>query len=385
MSPIFLASICALIDKFGIGKLVEPLKDCPDVQVRSRKGRENLNAHLDLRLRCGNGNEYEKYFPGEGRELWLSERSLWYLLNKTRSCHASDPRDKIFALFGLADDLEGCSPTVDYSKPLGDIEMEVTKFLINQGRGLQVLRKIWLFSAEDVTTPSWIYRVNHPLGRSNRFHCAPRPKFQALRSYGTELVNAFRCTEGSQKLFIKGWMLDAIGEMEAVKPGGSGCLCVPDLEKMISSSQLIDHHRLPTDALWRTLIGNRTMVETPAPAEFATHWDAYRNTPDIMARDGESKFVLCIPYTQQRVHVSGQDGTKLFISKSGQIGIVPISAKEGDSIFTIAGDTDGLTFIIRPRGPKDHYTWVGQAYVHCVTGEEYREIEEVEPMEIVID
>ena len=50
--------------------------------------------------------------------------------------------------------------------------------------------------------------------------------------------------------------------------------------------------------------------------------------------------------------------------------------------FLVAQITQPLLFLGKPK--SDYYTWVGEAYVHGTSGNLYRDIEEGEPLDILI-
>lgn len=64
--------------------------------------------------------------------------------------------------------------------------------------------------------------------------------------------------------------------------------------------------------------------------------------------------------------------------------MAPRYAEIGDAIITVLGDPDYQTFVVRRKADSDCYVWIGKAYVHCASGDEYCEIEEGEPCEIMI-
>lgn len=84
---------------------------------------------------------------------------MFALLHATRNFEASDPRDKLFALVGLASDLS--EDFVDYSKDLKDRVTELSRLFLSgnlesASNQLDLLSCITRPGGEDETMPSWV-------------------------------------------------------------------------------------------------------------------------------------------------------------------------------------------------------------------------------------
>ena len=89
-------------------------------------------------------------------------RSLIKLLRSFRKCHSSDPRDKVYALLGLAND-QGVHQMVpvDYAKSVEAVYLECAKFLIRNGDGMEMLLEAGISQKGDgngvkLSVPSWV-------------------------------------------------------------------------------------------------------------------------------------------------------------------------------------------------------------------------------------
>lgn len=89
-------------------------------------------------------------------------RSLIQLLCSFRKCHSSDPRDKVYALVGLANDqgLHQMVP-VDYAKSVEAVYIECAKFLVRNGNGMEMLIQAGILQGCNDTSvglslPSWV-------------------------------------------------------------------------------------------------------------------------------------------------------------------------------------------------------------------------------------
>ncbi|OAL03181.1 HET-domain-containing protein, partial [Phaeosphaeriaceae sp. SRC1lsM3a] len=102
-------------------------------------GRRSISAHsfalapslskVQLEAHC---QAVLDIFPGQSRDnsWWNANRDLYTLLRKFSDSHASDPRDKVFALLGICSDSgEPDSLVADYTKPLYQVMSETAMFI----------------------------------------------------------------------------------------------------------------------------------------------------------------------------------------------------------------------------------------------------------------
>ena len=89
-------------------------------------------------------------------------RSLIELLNYFRKCLCSDPRDKVYALLGLAND-QGAHQmvSIDYSKSVEAVYLECAEFLVRNGDGIKMLTQAGILqgcndTSVELSLPSWV-------------------------------------------------------------------------------------------------------------------------------------------------------------------------------------------------------------------------------------
>ncbi|KAM6538214.1 hypothetical protein FALCPG4_000095 [Fusarium falciforme] len=84
--------------------------------------------------------------PGPSRQSswWSEERALWALLWRFRHCEATDPRDRVYALLGIASNMAKESITPDYSKSEYEVLRDVCSHLFGEESptGLTRIHKI---------------------------------------------------------------------------------------------------------------------------------------------------------------------------------------------------------------------------------------------------
>ena len=88
-------------------------------------------------------------------------KDLYYLLDLTRDFHASDPRDKVFALWTLARGTYSHRLTPDYSKSMPDAYTAATLEGIQETDGLEILSRRWNSPSPDL--PSWVPNYSLPV------------------------------------------------------------------------------------------------------------------------------------------------------------------------------------------------------------------------------
>jgi len=113
-----------------------------------------------LRLPCA-GN---LFLIKEAREN--AESGTLYLLKKTHLFDAADPRDKVFALVGLANDID--KSFVDYSKSYDDVMRDLNLMLLEgrieptMGSVLDVWSSITREEDDKIAQPSWVVDIFKP-------------------------------------------------------------------------------------------------------------------------------------------------------------------------------------------------------------------------------
>ncbi len=88
-------------------------------------------------------------------------------MQESRVYEASDPRDLVYGILGMADtltrnaaDLKDSSVhqnivTIDYSKSVSEVFQEVVKYVINRDRDLDILSRYEIDNGNDTDLPSW--------------------------------------------------------------------------------------------------------------------------------------------------------------------------------------------------------------------------------------
>ncbi|KAL8771407.1 MAG: hypothetical protein Q9209_003075 [Squamulea sp. 1 TL-2023] len=84
------------------------------------------------------------------------ETGLLRLLTQFRHCEATDPRDKVYALLGMASDMpDDANLKPNYAKPVAEVYRDLVEFIVTKDRNLDVLRACQI-SGPEHDLPSWV-------------------------------------------------------------------------------------------------------------------------------------------------------------------------------------------------------------------------------------
>lgn len=296
---------------------------------------------------------------------------LTTLLGATRRFKATDPRDKVIAVVGLADHRTVGMPLskiLDYEKPVAELYRDVTGYLIQSQRSLALLSNI-----EDVSyrclheLPSWVpdYSVWQ---RHTVLGASIRVGHLNFRAAGYTPCSA-RWTEGSQLLAVDGICQDKVDTVsdKALEHRA------PDTDTVFQWLQIVEplirDGNLSIDAFWRTLIGDQGRHIYPAPEQYGTHFESYlahasarkAGYPGVPRPDKdekESRDANSLLYQASLGYLAPH--RKFFTTKKCAIGLGPQSMRPGDVVCILSGGR--VPFILRAE--ESEFRLVGEAYVH---------------------
>jgi Heterokaryon incompatibility protein (HET) len=311
------------------------------------------------------------------------ERLITLLRNATNKFSSTDPRDKIYALLGLATEKDREAILIDYSKPVVDIYTETVQHIIYSEQKLQIIGCI--HSSKRPLLPSWVPDFSpreypstgmlSPYGLSDKYYAAGKTKPNVQ----------FQTSEDGMKVMIAEGLYHAT--VETVLEGGfngsnmdSIGLDLMRLVLAIAGSMPEEHRERGEELLqgiWRTCItdiGHKG--EFPASGDFGMMfctliglWEVPNDWVDPMEQtgqftdlvDGELELIRIKNYTKPfrealRYFTAGR---KFYISSFGHLGLGPRSVEKGDEIVILFGGH--VPYLLRKD--SNRYRLVGESFV----------------------
>ena len=340
--------------------------------------------------------------------------NLLQLANKYRQLNATNPRDKLYGLLGLAEDI-GFEP--EYQLSVRGVYGRFVEASIESSGTLDVLSFVSPTFRNTHSLPSWIPDWTCALGYSPLINYPSLDKDRLFRASG-DSVAVFQTlfslkqaghdsmsTEiddfnGFEFCSISGFVTDTIAQLgdpvmdiESIKSPE-----MPLLQQWIAIFETSTDTNGPYkteddlfDALWMTLVADyddfrreRTNQNLKLHRSVFERWlhrehrEIPEPSPPITAEDGMVKY----KYRPMLERATGS--RRLFISTKGYVGLAPLNAEVSDLICILYG---GQTpFILRNYSntcPKiqhifgeegNAYLFIGESYVHGIMdGEAYGE------------
>jgi hypothetical protein len=110
----------------------------------------HLRTHQDSKLEWGPALKRVVKMDSH-RRMKISQRSINGLVHDYRDSLASDPRDKLYSLFGLAKDI---GTNVDYTVQTEELYIRMAVFIITQQNSLNLLHAVQ--GTTDLDLPTWV-------------------------------------------------------------------------------------------------------------------------------------------------------------------------------------------------------------------------------------
>jgi len=328
--------------------------------------------HQELLLRCrhslGHSLLYRDFDALREHALGRME-----LLWSCRHCKATDPRDHYFALLGLTPDVSQ-EPTLaaDYSKAIEDVTIDYGRYFINSGLGHAILYLSNDAEAPDESRPSW-------LPNFTRFSISG-DKIWWLHEGKEHGVSISIGSTELRSLLVSGSLLDTVvvlgGEkgLQGLNPSYWREDWIEEIDSLVAGIKSYPSGIDIEEAVCRTIIADTSLEnEKPAPGYYYQLYRLCRKvknesfrvqglTGDVIATLGE----MLKEAELFDMAVAMLATSRFCVTEDGFFGMVPRLTRPGDMIFTIQGDEQRATFVVRKDMARDSYQWLGHAYVHDI-------------------
>lgn len=304
------------------------------------------------------------------------------LMRITSASQASNPRDKIYGLLGLATRRDQIGIKIDYSYSTARAFGEVVLHVIQNKASLDVLVDQWdrgcgiAFSKETNTLPSWIPDFSKP------FKDGPPPLTHVHAYHASGRRRPETRSRKLLELPIQAVRFDVVEEVMSE--------CILDVEQgdeldtfrlvtlpSIAAFTQILHRIIPVDdprrrierdqAVWRSLVLDHGADETrPADDEVGEIISILQQTA---TEEHDAVLAALVPYkrlpwqlieqVQQTMH-----GRSLFTTHGGFVGVAPNGVREGDLVVVAIGAS--VPFVLRKVDGKEKFTLVVDCFIHGI-------------------
>lgn len=299
---------------------------------------------------------------GVAQRQW---RGIDGLLIHCRNFKATEPKDKVFALFGLAYPDSLGPLKIDYKKTVQEVYIETAQHL-TQNEGIEILHMAGIGNPRGVPNlPSWVpdwsttpqCQTLYDVGGIN-YHAAgdTRPMVSHLDDFKvqisgikvdsidliTTILETAPRNEGNESQNLSTQQRYLLWHDEAL------ALC-----KKLPTSSYQGTTASPTEVFWRTIIGDKTSTQRPAPAIYgeyylawkeslrsktSTLWSSSPATDSSSSTLDESQIEETLQSTRFHLVLNSCSGDRRFcVTRGGFMGLVPKDTQLGDEVFIFAG------------------------------------------------
>jgi hypothetical protein len=325
----------------------------------------------------------------KGDEKIAGLKTLYSLLQRARANGATDARDKVFALLGIATEIGDLK--ADYRKSLKEVYVDTAWALIKTG-GLSLL-SVTQASHTGSELPSWVpdwrrrfdlHYISYSKGGEDTeqkvgngiavYKAAGDHKFKLSPSFDKYklMLKGKECAQIARILFnrirtIKRASLDQYKQGH-VDHSEDDVICVFAAEaEVLGLVGEYEHTGEPMGlAYLRTLVAdllplNGRALETTDKTHFPAFMQRYFwSVPTLEITESELLVRSVRELTNKARRLN--EGRSLALTKNGYLAWVPEVSVENDMIFIVAGSPAPL--VLRAQGGE--YEYLGESYVHGI-------------------
>ena len=318
--------------------------------------------------------------------LFKQGRGLFHHLRYLSTyCNATDDRDRVYALLGVATEAEREAIKIDYTESVAEVYRRTAGYLVKLEGGLDLLFEAGCYEYMEGLpswSPNWAgARKSETIAISREIGWADA----STQMYRAALSSSpgIRLAEDGKTISVRGEHISSIKAVTEpffdVVPGSTmsrkDLLCTFQCQ----ANNLIQQHRKDLkygsvmdviNAFWRTLIcdaarNSARQLVRPAPSEMQdwfldlSEYCYGINEHGVFTKrltEGAAKFLNCFEPQCK--------GRRLCVIDDGRIGLVPWRAQPGDRICILYGGAAPM--VARSTGNNDSSMLVGEAYIHGI-------------------
>ena len=337
------------------------------------------------------------------RKLEMPVR-LQYCLLTCRQFKATDSRDMVFAMLGMASDASDAGLDPNYRLTAQSVFTDSTRHLLTRDKSLDILHAAGTgFPRFLADLPSWVPDWSAMPSTTILGHVADASGYCAAGGSGVKIQS----DSSSRSVTLEGTLIDILKEVCSQRPPQTFTLDPLEMKpscanllgwyegnaRLVSSLQPYPSGEHWEEAFWRTLIANLSHVGKPGAPAPPVYYHYYQSLLTILRsfvkNGGPDPFEDVAMETIQKAQiynssVSRVSTHRLFITGRGYIGLGPPGMSANDVICIIHGAV--TPFLIRAevseKDTEQTYTLVGECYVHGLMNGEGLKLSE--PQDIVL-
>lgn len=300
--------------------------------------------------------------------------ALWSLLERTCmsdpavfSLNATDPRDKIYGLFGLATDSEQLGILPDYEKSILEVYEDTSRKLIAAGE-TSILS--WCQQSTRMEgLPSWVPDFASDIPTAYGANRRNRSLFSASRSTKFPGLSLSPHSD-SHSIGLSGVKVGIITDVGSVWTPELGSTwswkdvtrLIHEVEAFCKQSPLFTSPEQALDASMRIPCADQQYYGTTrrrASSSVRSQYDKIRSIGEFGSDHDAILYRHAMTFQRDR---------RPFLSNGGHVGLAPARTESGDCICVILGSP--VPYILR-ASTEGKFVLIGEAYVHGIMDGEW--------------
>ncbi|KAH3965816.1 hypothetical protein HBH51_147750 [Parastagonospora nodorum] len=314
-----------------------------------------------------------KYLVSGGHDLRTLLDRVIVKDSKSQRIDATDPRDRVFVLLGIANDEAAKEIVADYTLSCEQAYIMTATALLRHGHDdvLSLCRQRGVCTDLPSWVPDWSADLRKPWSvwhTTSRLYAASGPS-KLLLSPIQDLFFPY--------LTLPSLFIDTIASLgHTFTPGLDDQISWPSLRPYFADISLFLAQSTrytaqeKEEAEWRIPIGDTEVAETNSQMVRATpnsHMKAGHAVAKAMASETGAADELVqenfLAFACYRCQMGRMYDSQVCVSEKGWVGLCPVGSRVGDEMMIIAGAR--VPYIVRKAGGGT-YKLIGESYVHGI-------------------
>ncbi|KAI2464806.1 HET-domain-containing protein [Annulohypoxylon bovei var. microspora] len=265
----------------------------------------------------------------------------------TQDYQATDSRDKLYALLGMASDVTPDDIIPDYTKPVQEVFLDLVKFMVTNRHDLDIISS-GRITTSNSTAPSWLpdWRGLNTLRPLNSAEVGGHFYRASGNTQAVVDMTGFPST-----LTAEGWIVDTIDFFDDIITHGHVSPSTIRHWRTIA----IENVDITTMSLfWRVIVMDKDHLGNQASVSFGRAFDDFISSSDKI----RSRLVQHFSDAVTRAVL----GRRFFITKRGRMGLGPPEIQPNDQVTILKGCH--VPLVLRDAG--DYLIVVGEVYVSAL-------------------